>query len=231
MRNREQKIVIFGTGEIAELADFYFTHDSEFEVAAFTADDRYIADRTFKGRPLVGVSELTDKYPPSEYLCHVALSYRKLNGVRQEKYDLIKSLGYRFASYVSTKSVTWPDLSHGDNCFILENQTVQPGVTIGNNVMIWSGNHLGHGCSIGDHTYISSHVCISGHTRIGSRCFIGVNSTFKDFVEIGDRVFVAMGATVVRDLKDDSVIVAPKSEIFEAGTAVAEKLRDKYFFR
>ena len=101
----------------------------------------------------------------------------------------------------SSKSIFWPDLTIGDNCFILENQTIQPTVNIGDNVMIWSGNHLGHGCSIGNHTYISSHVCISGHTKIGESNFWGVNSSTADFVTIGDRVFVAMGAVVVNDLK------------------------------
>ena len=39
-------------------------------------------------------------------------------------------------SYISTKSATWPDLTVGSNCFILENQTIQPTVVIGNNVVL-----------------------------------------------------------------------------------------------
>jgi hypothetical protein len=34
-RSNAQQIIVFGTGGIAELADFYFTHDSEFEVVGF----------------------------------------------------------------------------------------------------------------------------------------------------------------------------------------------------
>jgi hypothetical protein len=29
-----KKIVIFGTGDIGELAHFYFTHDSDYDIAA-----------------------------------------------------------------------------------------------------------------------------------------------------------------------------------------------------
>ena len=36
-----QQIVIFGMGQIAELADFYFTHDSGFEVAGFAVDSAF----------------------------------------------------------------------------------------------------------------------------------------------------------------------------------------------
>ena len=169
------KLVIFGTGEIGELVHYYLKYDSEYEVVAFTADDEYISGDTFNHLPLIPVSELPNKYPPGQYAAHVALSYNKLNQTRAEKYYMMKSLDYTLVSYVNSKSVYWPDLTIGDNCFILENQTIQPTVKIGSNVMIWSGNHLGHKSHIGDHTYISSHVCISGYTIVGRNCFFGVN--------------------------------------------------------
>ena len=225
----KKPIVIFGTGEIAELAHYYMSHDSDFEIAAFTADKSFIKENNFLGKPLVAFEEVEKEYPPAGYDMHVALSYSKLNLVREQKYHEAKAKGYTLVSYVCSKSVYWKDLSIGDNCFILENQTIQPAVKIGNNVMIWSGNHLGHGCEIKDHTYLSSHICISGHTVIGERCFIGVNSTFKDFIKVGNRVFVAMGALVTRDVADDSVILGSKSSILSGDDPVSVKLKKMYF--
>ena len=57
----------------------------------------------------------------------------------------------------------------GDNCFILEDNTIQPFVSIGNNVTLWSGNHIGHDSTIDDHCFIASHVVVSGHVRVGTR--------------------------------------------------------------
>lgn len=225
----KKEIVIFGTGEIAELVDYYMTHDSDFEVVAFTADKQFIEGNTFKGRPLVAFEDIVDVFPPEKFGMHVALSYSKLNLVREQKYHQAKEKGYELVSYVCSKSVTWPDLTVGDNCFIIENQTIQPTVIIGNNVMIWSGNHLGHGCQIKDHAYLSSHICISGHTVIGERCFIGVNSTFKDFINIGNRVFVAMGADVTQDVSDDSVVLGSKTTVFNVEDEIAQKIRKRYF--
>lgn len=34
-------LVIFGTGQIAELANFYFATDSDYKAAGFTVDDAY----------------------------------------------------------------------------------------------------------------------------------------------------------------------------------------------
>ena len=223
------EIVIFGTGEIAELAHYYLTNDSNYTIVAFTSDKEFIKSDRFLNKPLIPFDIIQNEYPPSKYKMHVALSYNKLNLIREKKYKEAKKKGYSLISYISSKSVYWNDLSIGENCFILENQTIQPKVKIGNNVMIWSGNHLGHGCEIKSHTYLSSHICISGHTIIGERCFIGVNSTFKDFIKIGDRVFVAMGALVTKDTPSDSVILGSKSSILDKEDQIAKKIKKIYF--
>ena len=138
-------------------------------------------------------------------------------------------MGYNLVNYISSKSIFWNDLKIGDNCFVLENQTIQPKVKIGNNVMIWSGNHLGHGCNIDDHTYLSSHICISGHTKIGKRCFIGVNSHFKDFINIGDDVVIGMGSNVNKDIDSGSLVIGSKSEILSKDNLITKKILKSYF--
>lgn len=222
-------LVIFGSAEMAELSKFYFEHDSERKVVAFTVDDAYVKEDHFNGLPVVSFSEVVKRYPADAYDMHVALSYARLNRLRQEKYEQAKAAGYTLLSYVCSNSAIWPDLVIGDNCFILESQTIQPTVRIGNNVMIWSGNHLGHGTQIGDHTYIASHVVISGHCKIGQRNFFGVNSALRDFCNIGDDCFIAMGASVARDMPSGSVALAPQSEVYEAVDRRAKALKRMYF--
>ena len=224
-----QKLVIFGTGEIASLARYYFENDSKFEVCGFTADDEYIEGQEFMGLPLVPLSEVNKVFPAEMYQMHVALSYSKLNRIREAKYHEAKELGYTLASYVSSRLTCWPDLKIGDNCFILEDQTLQPTISIGNNVMIWSGNHIGHGTRISDHTYIASQVVISGNCLIGKRCFIGVNATIKDFTIIEDDVFITMGASIVSNIQAQSVVLGARSTVLEAADPRASKIRDGYF--
>lgn len=226
---KRKKLIIFGTGEIGELAKFYFDNDSKYNVVAYTADDIYVENNKFQGLPLIPFSQVTKSYPPGKFVAHVALSYRKLNRVRESKYKALKKMGYPLASYISSKSVYWSDLSVGDNCFILENQTIQPTVRIGNNIMIWSGNHIGHKVVIKDHCYISSHVVISGHSIIGERSFLGVNSTIKDSLTLGSETFVTMGALVVKDTGVGDVVLAGRGTVFEGGSPQAEKIKKNYF--
>jgi sugar O-acyltransferase (sialic acid O-acetyltransferase NeuD family) len=228
-KTKKFPLVIFGTGEIAELAKYYFDHDSAYEVVAFTADDSYCKTDTFKNLPLIPWSQVEKRFSPSDFNMHVALSFMKLNQLRQEKYEQVKAAGYKLASYVCSKSVTWPDLSIGDNCFILENQTIQPTCIIGNNVMMWSGNHIGHGTEIGNHTYLASHVVLSGHCKIGERCFIGVNATFRDFITIGDDCFITMDASVSRDLPSGSVALGSPAKILLSEDQRTNIIKKKYF--
>jgi sugar O-acyltransferase (sialic acid O-acetyltransferase NeuD family) len=220
-------IILFGLGEIASLAHFYFENDSDYKVCGFVVDDEYQTATLFRNLPVVKKSECIHVFPPSEFKAHVALSYSKLNKTRELKYFEMKSMGYEMVSYVCSKSVLWSDLDIGDNCFILENQTIQPTVKIGNNVMIWSSNHLGHGCTIKDHSYLSSGIVISGHTTIGSRTFVGVNSSFKDFINIGNDCFITMGSVVTKNISDNSTVIG--SDIFEFDSEVNKKLKLKYF--
>ncbi len=222
-------LVIFGSGEIASLTKYYFEADGGREVVAFTVDDEFATDERFEGLPLIGWSEAQERFSPEDVDMHVALSYQKLNRLRQSKYEQVKAAGYTLASYVCSKATVWPDLTHGDNCFILEDQVIQPTVTIGNNVMLWSGNHIGHGSHIGDHTYFASHVVISGHCKIGQRCFFGVNATLRDFLTIGDDCFIAMDASVVKDLSDGSVALTAASTLLDGEDPKAIKIRNRYF--
>ncbi|WP_027531997.1 acetyltransferase [Bradyrhizobium sp. WSM3983] len=204
-----QKIVIFGTGEIAELADFYFTHDSDFEVAGFTVDQAYVKEPVFHGRPLVPFENVTQSFPPSDFGLFVAVSYSKLNELRASRVAVARAAGYRLVSYVSSKATTFPGLEVKENCFILENNTIQPFARIGANVTLWSGNHIGHHSVIEDNVFIASHVVISGGVRIGQGSFLGVNATVRDHVAIGKKCVIGAGALVLEDQPDLSVL-APR---------------------
>jgi sugar O-acyltransferase (sialic acid O-acetyltransferase NeuD family) len=207
-------IVIFGAGDIARLAHFYFSTDSSHTVVAFTVDAAYRNADTFQQLPLIPFDTVAARYPPSEYKMFVALSYAKMNQVRAEKYAAARALGYELVSYVSSRCSFLSQYPHGDNCFILEDNTVQPFARIGSDVTLWSGNHIGHDSSIGDHCFISSHVVVSGHVAIGSHCFVGVNAVLRNNISVADFTLVGAGALVMKNTTAGSVFVARRTERF-----------------
>ncbi|MGF6655106.1 sugar O-acyltransferase (sialic acid O-acetyltransferase NeuD family) [Paraburkholderia youngii] len=208
----KKPLVIFGAGDIAELAHFYFTHDSDREVAAFTVDEAWIDKPVFCALPVVAFESLASTYPADKYDIFIALSYSKLNAIRKEKYLAAKAMGYGIASYVSSRAYV-PDPNRiGENCFILEDNTIQPFATIGNNVTLWSGNHIGHHSQIGDHTFVASHIVVSGGVKIGEQCFIGVNATLRDHIQIGDKCVVGAGAILLANAESEGVYIGQGTE-------------------
>jgi sugar O-acyltransferase (sialic acid O-acetyltransferase NeuD family) len=204
-----QQIVIFGAGEIAELADFYFTHDSNFTVTGFTVDQAYLGGTRFCGRPVVPFERVRESFPPEKYGLFVALSYSKVNDLRALKVAVARAAGYRLVSYVSSRATVFPGFEVHENCFILENNTIQPFAQIGANVTLWSGNHIGHHSVIEDDVFVASHVVVSGGVKIGQGSFIGVNAALRDHVTIGKKCVIGAGALVLEDQPDFSV-VAPR---------------------
>ncbi|HWJ27182.1 MAG TPA: acetyltransferase [Flavisolibacter sp.] len=204
---KNKKLVIFGTGETADIAYEYFTHDSEYEVVAFTVEDQYKNSALLYDLPVIPFSTIKDHFPPAEVEMFVAISYTKLNRVRAKCYKMVKSEGYTCATYISSKAFVWHNAVIGDNCMIFENNVVQHKVRIGNGVILWSGNHIGHQTIIHDFVYVSSHVVISGFCEIGPYCFLGVNSTFNDKIKIGKDNIVGSGALIVKSYDDGKLLI------------------------
>jgi len=220
------KVVIFGTEKMAELAYFYFTHDSDFEPVAFTADKEYCIVDSFCDLPVIPFEEIEKNYPPSQYMMFVAIGYSQLNLTRSIKYLQAKSKGYRLVSYVCSKSTMWGDTQIGDNCFILENQIIQPNVKIGDDVYIWGGNHIGHDTVIEDHCYIASQVVISGNVKIKRRSFIGINAAIRDHITIGEECIIGAGSLILHNVNDREVYVAKMPDKYPLNSTQFERMMD-----
>ncbi len=192
----KNKMIIFGNTNLADLANYYFEHDDNYHVEAFVVDDEYFEVGTFCDKPVIPFSKILEKYPPEQYALFVAVGYTNQNRTRERIYNKCKELGYTLPSYVSSKATTFDTLEVGDNCFILEDNTIQPFAKIGNDIVLWSGNHIGHHAVIGDHCFITSHVVVSGGVHVGCNCFIGVNTSIRDHISIGDHCLVGAGSWI-----------------------------------
>lgn len=205
------KVIIFGIGQIAEIAYFYLTYDSEHEVVAFSVDKEFRDTESFHGLPVVVYDELAQIYPPSEYSMFIPISYKKVNKLRAQKFADVKEKGYTCVSYISSKA-TYYNTPVGENCFIFENNVIQPFTKIGDNCILWSGNHIGHHSTIEDHCFLASHVVVSGNVTVGESSFLGVNSTIADNVKLGKSNVIGANAVIFKDTEDFSVYSPSETE-------------------
>jgi sugar O-acyltransferase (sialic acid O-acetyltransferase NeuD family) len=203
---KNKKVVLFGDSAFAEIAYEYFTHDSEYEVCAFTVSNEYLNKESLFGLPVVAFEDVERLYPPDEYTMHIALVYNSLNRVRRKFYYEAKNKGYTLVNYVSSRAFVWHNVEMGDNLFIFEDNTIQPFVKIGSNNVFWSGNHIGHHSEIGSHNFISSHVVVSGFCTIKDNNFFGVNSTMGNNLTVGSDCLIGSFAHIVKNITDGALI-------------------------
>jgi sugar O-acyltransferase (sialic acid O-acetyltransferase NeuD family) len=216
-------IIIVGNGETARLCWEYFTFESEYEVIGFAVDLPYLTADAFCGLPVYNLASLPDYLPPDKTLLFVAVSFSRLNRDRADLYLKMKANGYTFASFVSPNAYVSKSIEIGENCLVLENNTIQSGSRLGNNVIIWSGNHIGHRSVIGDHVFISSHCVISGFATVSEYSFLGVNCTVEDEAFIGHSNFLGAN-TLVRGKTDDF-------SVFQQPLTPVSKVKSSRLFR
>ena len=189
------KILVFGTELNSQLAAFYLKNDTCEEFEGFFVDDEYKTDDSLSGDPIYSLSEVLNQYDLNSIKVLAPLGPKKINHTRADVYNRLKALGFNFYSYVSTKATNFSS-KIGENCFILEDNTLQPYTSIGDNVILWSGNHVGHHSKIKDNVMITSQVVVSGRCIIGENSYIGVNATLRDGITVGSSTFITMGSVV-----------------------------------
>lgn len=206
------KVILFGTGRGADVAFRFLKRDSEHEVCAFSTDLEYIQKDTFHDLPVAGFESVEQRFPPDQYKFLVLLGYQGMNGLRAQKYLAAKAKGYSCISYVNSQFYRAEDLDVGENCFILDNQSISLDVKIGNNVVMWSSNHIGDLSSIGDHSWLASHVTVAAEVDVQPYCFLGIGATVGNKLTLGRRTFVGANALVASNTAENSVHVAPASD-------------------
>ena len=207
-------LIICGIGETADLAYEYFTHDSNYKVIGYAVNKQFISKKEHNNLPLHAIEELLNKFSPNNIEVFIAISYTKLNRVRRNIFNQVKSLGFKCASYVSSAAFVWKTAKIGENCFIFENNVIQHNVEIGDNIIIWSGNHIGHQSVIQDHAYISSHCVISGFCNVGKQAFLGVNCTVNDHISIAEDTIIGSGSIINKNTIKGTVMISSPATKF-----------------
>lgn len=201
-------VVIVGDSAVAEVAYEYFTADSPYEVVAFAVEEAFLKRERLFDLPVVPFDQLEHLYPPASHQAFVAIGFAQMNRLRERLYNATKAKGFSLVSYVSSRAFVWSNVRVGDNCFLLENNVIQPFVTIGDDVTLWSGNHIGHHSRIANHVFLSSHVVLSGFVEVGAHCFFGVNASVAHGVTVGEDALVGAGANILRNAEPRRIFAA-----------------------
>ncbi len=138
----------------------------------------------------------------------ILLGYQGMNGLREAKFNQAKAKGYTLESYVASDIFRVEDIVVGENCFILDNQSISLDVRIGNNVVMWSSNHIGDLTVIEDHAWVASHVTVAANVTIGQRAFLGIGATVANGSTVARESFIGANVLVTADTEERGVYVS-----------------------
>jgi len=206
-----KKVVIFGTGELAQRI-FFYLKDSDDQVIAFCANKSKIDKEELLGLPVIAFENIKETFPPTEFSMFIALAYSEMNKKRTKFFNEAKNKGYELYSFVHPSTKIWDEFEMGENCFILANNVIQPFVKIGNNVLIGSNNLISHNTTIGDNCFITSNVTMGGHITMGKNCFVGLSATINQRIKIGDECIIGAGTIITKDVNDKEVYAENSSK-------------------
>lgn len=200
-----QEIVIFGTGQIADVAKVYIDTFGPGRVVGFTVDAAHMTTTTHNGLPVVAWERLETSFPPDRVKLLGPLSYQRLNDFRRERHEEGKARGYSFASFIHPSVQNLAE-SIGENTFILENCILQPFARIGEGCMLWTACHIGHHTVIDDYCFLSSQVGVASNVHIGTGCLIGGQVGIDNALSIGASSYIQSRAIIRRNLPPQSVV-------------------------
>lgn len=206
-----KKVIILGTGgtcidildALNDINDF--RHDSVYECVGFLDDDERTWGRQHLHVQVLGPLQSAGHYPGCFFV----------NGIGSpsnfwKKRDIISRTGVpidRFETLIHPTAAVSQTSRLGHGVVLFQHVTVTSNARIGNHVIVLPNTVISHDAVIGDYTCIAGGACISGAVEIGLSCYVGSNCAIDSNVKIGDHCLVGMGAVVLHDIAENSVVV------------------------
>lgn len=213
------KLYIIGNSTTADEICHFVERYKLYDIGGFAINKRFITERTFNGYPLYAIEELDQVVDKEADVLFVAIFWNRLNQLRRDLYENLKSQGYRFATLISPTAEINNSII-GENCWIADGVYIKPNNIVGDNTFIDSCACVGINTKIGSHCFVAFRAVIAGSCVVGNQTFVGINATVFDHTIVGDKCIVGSCAFVKRNLESycvaktssDSTIVRKYSE-------------------
>ena len=199
----KKKLIIFGADIMAKIVCFYFNRDSEYEVVAFTVDEKYRKDETYLGLPLVSFENIEKLYSPEEFYLFIAIGTSKMNENRELKYIQAKTKNYKLASYISPFSIC--DSEIGDNTLVGDMTIIRPFVKIGNNNYFWEQCFIAGDSVIGNNSSFSAKSVVSTFSQIEDNVILGTGSIVNTRVRVAKKTLAGASSYISSHTKENGV--------------------------
>ena len=197
-----EKIIIYGTGKLAQMVFYLLEGSNEYQVEAFCAKKEYCNSDDFLEKPLIDFSKIELYYPPSSYKMLTVIGGLGGTGLRKTMYDEGKEKGYEHINYIHPTVIIQGKVEMGENNIIFPNSIIGFSGKFGNNNLVREKTYIGHDFNIGDHCFIGVDCNIGGEGTIRDLNYIAMNTTITNNVYIEEKNFIGIGSLILKNIED-----------------------------
>lgn len=218
----KSKVIILGGIGAGLIAASIIDLIDDFELLGFINESEPIGkefgdfERKFKviGRDKEIPNFLKDK---NTYVFSAVLDMKH----KEASYSRMKQLGIpenKFINLIHPTAIVpkgYCKIGHG--VMFAPLSQLSPDTTVSNNCILLPNSFLGHNSFMDEFSSIATNSVVGAHVHIGKGVHIGSNATIREKVKIGDFSFVGMGAVVLEDVPDYSIVVGNPAKILRVG--------------
>jgi sugar O-acyltransferase (sialic acid O-acetyltransferase NeuD family) len=218
----QKDLIILGTGgNCLDILDAVLSMNEtgterQYRVIGFLDDDSASHGKEVCGLPVLGALDMAPEFAGCSFVNGIGSPrnfWRKPSIIGRTRADLD-----RFATVVHPAASLSRFATLGPGTVLLQHVTVNARARLGAHVLVLPGAVISHDAELGDYTTVASGACVAGAVRVAEGCYLGAKCAINTGVKLGRHCLVGMGAVVLRDADECSVV---------AGNP-ARKLRNTY---
>ncbi len=203
-----------GPGQIA-MSVFEAVNEKtqEWEIAGYLNDIVNVGEYLDRHK-VVGTSDEIMNFVNNGYHIHYTFHFNAKN--KSERVKKFKSYNIPLeanATAVHPKAVIDPDTELGNGIVITPNVYTSSCPEIGNFIHIYGGAFIGHDSIIHDYATIAARSVIGARINVNEGAHVGLNSSIREYITIGKYSIVGMGAVVVKDVEDFSIVAGNPAKV------------------
>ncbi|XPV76208.1 MAG: acetyltransferase [Desulfovibrio sp.] len=204
-----KEILIYGASGHGSVVLDIVEKSGQYTVAGFI-DDGAAADennREFYGYPILGgIDTLCDILQKRDVAVVMGIGSIPSRKVLVEKI-LSAVPDCQFPPVIHPTAVIARDVQVGQGTVICANAVLNTAANVGEFCIINTAAVIEHDCSVGNWSMINPNAALGGNTHIGEQCQVCLGASIIHGINVGDNSTVASGATCVRDVPENTVVM------------------------
>jgi sugar O-acyltransferase (sialic acid O-acetyltransferase NeuD family) len=212
-----KKVVIIGAGgfgrEVLDVVDACNSVAKRYNFLGFIVDPQYGAPGTIVNeKPILGGFDwLAEHRTEVEAICSVGAPELKFRVVERAK-----KLGVRFCSIVHPNAILTRWLTMGEGVVVTAGCILTNQIRLGDHVHVNLDCTIGHDAVLEDFVTLAPGVHVSGMVTLCRGCYVGTGANIIDRINVGEWSIVGAGATVVRDVPENTTAVGVPARVIQA---------------